>query len=202
MNRKLMLGIAAFLAIVGMALLGGDNQAEAGFGGCGGLFARGCDGGGHSAGRRCGGRLFNRGARCGGGCAGAVVPACAPAADPCPPVCGGHAKKCGGGLFARLKAKHAARKAKRNCCGEPDPCAPAPCAAPAPAPAPCCEPAPAPCCASAPAPCCGEVYSAAPAAVSSPSDEMPTVAGEEIVPGSVKVISDGAAAPAPAADGT
>ena len=123
MNRNLMFGIAAFLTIVAVALVGGENEAS--------------------------GRLFRRGG-C-GGCAGVPDP-CPPPA-PAPPTCGGCAgSKCGGALLAHLKDKHAARKAARaarkaarDCCGapEPDPCPP-------PAPAPCCEapaPAPEPCCA-------------------------------------------------------
>jgi hypothetical protein len=51
MNRALVLGIAIFLAVVGIALLGGDNAAVAGHGchgcngcgGCDGCF--GCNGG-------------------------------------------------------------------------------------------------------------------------------------------------------------
>ena len=167
MNRKLMLGIAAFLAVVGIALTGGENKVEAGFGGCGGggLFAKhragGCGGGGRLLG---GGGLFAK--HRGGGCAGAEVapePCCPPAPAPAPS-CGGAADSCSGGLFARLRAKHAAKKAARKCAA-PDPCcepacepAPEPCCAPAPAPEPCCAPAPAPqpCCAPAPAaaPCC------------------------------------------------
>ena len=49
MNRALILGIAIFFAIVGIALLGGENQAVAGHGchGCGGCSSR--DGSTHTA---------------------------------------------------------------------------------------------------------------------------------------------------------
>ena len=95
----------------------------------------------HAIGRKCGGK-----SSCGGGLFSGR--------------CGGReprAKKCGGGLLAKLKAK------KASCgCPEPDPCcAPEPtCCAPEPtccAPEPtCCAPAPAPtCCEPAPASSCG-----------------------------------------------
>jgi hypothetical protein len=134
----------------------------------------------------------------GGGC-------CAPE-----PSCGGglfaklKAKKCGGGLFAKLKAKHA------GCC-EPEPV----CCEPAPEPV-CCEPAPAPCC-EAPvveAPCCGEVVmeapveapccggevmtEAAPMEMSVSSEGFELAPGETLVPGSV--MTGEAAEAAPVAD--
>lgn len=69
---------------------------------------------------------------------------CEPAPDPC---------ECGGreGLFARMKARKAARKA--DCCAPEPTCCPEPVCCPAPAPT--CCPEPEPCCsAPAPAPCC------------------------------------------------
>jgi len=186
MNRKLMIGIAAFLAVVGIALTGADNQAQAGFGCGGGLFAK------HKCGG-CGGHvgLLARIHAKKASCCGPVEAECpAPAAPACPeppPTCGGSTcGGCSGGLFAHLRAKHAARKAarkaRRSCCGEP---APEPCCAPAPA---ACEAAPAPCCEAA-EPSCG-----APAAsCCSAEPVMATEAGEEVVPGSVEVVSDEAA---------
>jgi hypothetical protein len=94
----------------------------------------------HAIGRKCGGK-----SSCGGGLFSGR--------------CGGReprAKKCGGGLLAKLKAK------KASCgCPEPDPCCtPEPtCCTPEPTcctPAPtCCEPAPVDCGCAAPAPACG-----------------------------------------------
>ena len=43
MNHKLILGIAVFLAIVGLAVIGGDKQAQAGLGSHG-ASCSGCDG--------------------------------------------------------------------------------------------------------------------------------------------------------------
>ena len=208
MNRKLMLGIAAFLAVVVIALTGGENEVQAGFGCGGGLFARhhGCGGAVRGCGGRRHGGLFAKHRRGCGGCAGVVAPTCGGAPD-----CGG----CGGGLFARLKAKHAARRAARGCCGVPDPCCgPAPTPVCAPAPEPCCAPAPEPCCAApVAAPCCGTVEVAAPVAAAPccgvtggpvmegvPTEAPVNDAGEQIVPGSVQVISDGAEAAASASD--
>ena len=156
MNRKLMMGIAIFLAVIGTAMMGVEKEAEAG--------------------RRCGGGLFAklhaRKAAC-----GAPADCAAPAPPPAcagPVECGGGGDCGGGGFLSRLRAKHAARKAARKAdCGKPADCgappAPEPCCEPAPAPEPCCapEPAPAPCCEAAPAPvaapCC-----AAPAPVVAP----------------------------------
>ena len=72
MNRALFLGIAMFFAIVGLALVGGDNVAQAGRG-CG--CARSCEGGSagcHRGGKRmkcdgCRGRRDCKGCR---GCKG------------------------------------------------------------------------------------------------------------------------------------
>jgi hypothetical protein len=66
MNRVLTIGIAVFFAIVGLALLGGENKAQAGHGchGCDGCHA--CDGC-HS--RRCDG-CHSRRERCHGRCHG------------------------------------------------------------------------------------------------------------------------------------
>lgn len=97
MNRALVLGIAIFFAIVGLALLGGETSALAGHCGCDCAAACHCDGGCaadcggcHACdngchGRRCGGllsRLRNRCHGCHGchgchaachGCGGAVI---------------------------------------------------------------------------------------------------------------------------------
>ena len=132
MNRTLMFGIAIFFAVLGISLVGGENQAVAGHG-CHGLFGGGgrCHGGGLFGGHRAN--------RCGGYVA----------------TCGGH-KRCHGGLFARLRARKAARcHGAPACCGDPAPtcCAPAPaptCGAPEPT---CCAPEPT-CCAPEPT-CCG-----------------------------------------------
>ena len=66
MNRVVIVGIAMFLAIVGLALLGGENAAQAGHGchGCAGVV--GCDGG--YGGHGCHGLLKGHGLR--GGCCG------------------------------------------------------------------------------------------------------------------------------------
>jgi hypothetical protein len=71
MNRTLILGIAMLLAIVGIALVGGEKVAVAGHG------CHGCCCGGDCCG--------------GGGCCGGAAPSCggeaapAPAAAPAPP---------------------------------------------------------------------------------------------------------------------
>ncbi len=112
MNRKLMFGITAFFAVVGLALVGGEKEAFAG---------RGCHG---RVAKRCGGLLSGglSKIRCRG-----VADCCGvPAPDPCPPkpTCRG-AKKCHGGLFARLKAHRDARcRGVKDGCGDPapDPC--------------------------------------------------------------------------------
>ena len=130
MNRKLMLGIAMFFAVLGCALVGGENSAVA--------FHHGCGGGGKML-----GGLFAR-----KHCRGAAAAECAPVAEcapapapaPCPPPsCGGRGKH--GGLLARLRARRASR-----CSGAMDNCAPA---------AACCEPAPTTACCSAPVADCG-----------------------------------------------
>ncbi len=110
MNRILILGVAMFFALVGMAMMGAENQAVAGHGcngckgvggvggGCGGDMVADC--GGRKA--RCGGRVHARKARCGGEarCGGKVR--------------GGGKARCGGGLFS---GKH-----RRGCGGEVDCC--------------------------------------------------------------------------------
>ena len=77
MNRIVVLGVAMFFALVGIALIGGENKAEAFFGrrGCNGCG--GCDGGGHhcGGGYDCCGRKHHRRRCCGdvvdcGGCFG------------------------------------------------------------------------------------------------------------------------------------
>jgi hypothetical protein len=114
MNRSVLCGVAGLAMLVAFAMSTADQKAHAGL--FGGLFKKGC-------------------------CAPAPVccePAPAPVCCEPAPSCGGLFKKkaCGGGLFAKLKA----RKAAKSCC--------------APAPV-CCEPAPAPVCC-APAPVCYE----------------------------------------------
>ncbi len=108
MNRKVMFGVAVFVAVIGIGLLGGEKEAAAGRGcrGCGGgLFAGRCGGkeachsdcGGchreRCGGRnRCGGLFGGRKNRCAGRCGGqaaccAPAPACcepAPACEPAP----------------------------------------------------------------------------------------------------------------------
>ena len=70
MNHKLILGIAVFLAIVGLAVIGGDKQAQAGLGSHG-ASCSGCDGECDGSGKDCdgsrGGRLSGRRSR---GCNG------------------------------------------------------------------------------------------------------------------------------------
>ncbi len=141
MNRTLMFGIAVFFAVLGIALMGGENQAVAGHGCHGGLFGGRCHGGGLFAGHGCRGNggLFARRCRGGGAdCGGAVVtdcgggPGCAGAVD-----CGGRSR-CHGGLLARLRARRAARcHGGADCGGAPPAC----CGAPAPPPTCCGTPA-------------------------------------------------------------
>lgn len=89
MNRILVLGVAMFFALVGLAMVGGESQAVAGHG-CNGCKGVGCVGGGDCGGVamdccgkrvRCAGRMHARKARCGGlrkhrrgcgGCSGMV----------------------------------------------------------------------------------------------------------------------------------
>lgn len=83
MNRVVVLGVALFFGMVGIALVGGEHKAQAGlFGGHGG-----CDGGSDCGG--CRGRKHNRGGDC-----------CAPAHDSCScsDSCGGrkHRDRCSG----------------------------------------------------------------------------------------------------------
>lgn len=88
MNRAFALGIAAFVAIVGIALFGDSNSAVAGHG-------RGCSGCDCSS--DC----------CGGGDCCAVTDCCA---DDC---CACSGRK---GLFARLKARHKKCHGCSDCC--------------------------------------------------------------------------------------
>jgi len=89
MNRTLILGIAMFLAVVGIALLGGEKVAVAGHGCCCGGDCC-CGGGGCCGGCHCHGLFHHRhrcccgGDCCGGGCCGGA------------PSCGGEAPSCGG----------------------------------------------------------------------------------------------------------
>ena len=128
MNRTIFGGIAVFVVLLAVAVMGGQNDANAGWGcgGCGGLFS------GHH--NRCHGGLIARiRARhaCHSDCGGA--PDCGGVSD-----CGGGCH--GGGLFARLRARRC--HGASTCCGVPTP-------------PPCCEPAPEPCCEPAPCGDCG-----------------------------------------------
>jgi hypothetical protein len=79
MNRIVVFGIAMFFALVGIALVGGENKASAFFGHrCGGCSCNGCHGGGCHGGchSRCHGGCHSRchgchsrcHGRCHGGC--------------------------------------------------------------------------------------------------------------------------------------
>ena len=109
MNRILVLGVAVFFALVGLAMIGGESQAVAGHG-CNGCKGVGCVGdnggcGGHVAtdccGKRvrCAGRLRSRMARCGGlfkhrrRCGGYDAG------------CGGHTHDCGGKVMMDTPVK-------------------------------------------------------------------------------------------------
>src|SRR5438445_7335595 len=74
MNRIVVFGLALFFALVGIALVGGENKASAfifGGGGCGGC-AGACGGGGcHHRMHGCHARHHRCHGRCHGGCAGA-----------------------------------------------------------------------------------------------------------------------------------
>lgn len=94
MNRIVVFGFAMFLAIVGIALLGGENSAVAGHGCNGCSCDGGCDGGCDSSCGGCHGGLLSRLHKRCGGCHG-----------------------CGGGLLSRLRS----RCCKPTCC-EPAPC--------------------------------------------------------------------------------
>lgn len=97
MNRIFGFGIAIFFAVVGLAMVGGERQADAGHGCCGVAVSHGC--GGH---HRCGGGLFaGRHHRCGGHVAHHR--------------CGGHARRhrCGG-LFG---GRHHRCAGPVDCCG-------------------------------------------------------------------------------------
>lgn len=104
MNRIVLLGVAMFFAIVGIALLGSDSKAVAGHG-CHGCNGASCDGGcgGHDD---CCGRRHHRHRRCDGGCRG--------------------------GLFARLHNRCCGEV--NTCCGEAAPACCAVAAGPAQAP--------------------------------------------------------------------
>jgi hypothetical protein len=67
MNRIVLLGVAIFFALVGIALVGGENKASAFFGRGGGCACNGCNGchGGHGCHSRCHGGCHSR---CHGGC--------------------------------------------------------------------------------------------------------------------------------------
>src|SRR5690606_29740805 len=101
MNRFVLCGVAAFFAIVGLALLGADNKVVAGHG-CHGCVGIGCDGGHHCGGGACFGGHHGR-ARCHGGllqrhrCHGRT--------------------RCHGGLFQRHRCHGAACHGAADCCG-------------------------------------------------------------------------------------
>ncbi|HEY1601115.1 MAG TPA: hypothetical protein VGG64_16045 [Pirellulales bacterium] len=82
MNRALFFGIAMFFAVVGIALVGADKKASAGF-----RHHRGCNGCACSGGG-CDGGCSAAADSCGGGCSASA--------------CCGHRKHCGG-LFHRHK---------------------------------------------------------------------------------------------------
>jgi hypothetical protein len=123
MNRALFFGIAMFFAMVGIALVGADNKASAGFRhhrGCGGCS---CDGGG------CGGGDCSASA-CDGGCSASACSGCR-----------GHRKCCG--LFHRKHRCHGCNGGCNGGCSAPAcggcsgsaPAAEAPAETPPPAPA-------------------------------------------------------------------
>jgi len=153
MNRALVFGIAMFIAVVGIALVGGEKSVAVAGHGCHGCS--GCDGGcdgGCSNDCGCGGRVgllarLRSRKCCGEPCCG-PAPACPPACcgDPC---CGRQ------GLFARLRAR-------RSCCGDP-------CCGPAPA---CCAPVCPPSCEGA-APAAAAPMGSAPAPAAVPAKEAP-----------------------------
>ncbi len=182
MNRTTLFGIALFCAVLGIAVMGSDNQATAGHRGC--------------AGARQGGLFRHHRA-----CQGVVA---APRCETAPVTCAGDTGCAGrrhGGLLARLRARHScAGAAANNCCGQ----AAAPACAPAcPAPAPACEPtcgAPADCGCGAPAeaPCAGcgagVVESAGTVIESAPVEAAPVE-----VPAATEVAPEVPPAPADAA---
>lgn len=105
MNRFVVFGVAMFFAIVGIALLGAENKADAGQRccGCSGASCGGC--GGACTGCSCGGLFARR-------CCGAQA-CCGPRA------CCGPKDCCG--LFARMRCC-AQRCCARRCCGAPVTC--------------------------------------------------------------------------------
>ena len=174
MNRKLLLGIAVFLAVAGIALMGGEKRAVAGhgchglFGGgghCGGIDAGGGCRGGHALFRRHGchglgkGRCHGLGHGLGkgrghglgkGGCHGLSIGRCH-GAERCQgrDRCHGRRRgRCHGGLFRRHRCN-----GDNGCSGADNGCSGAAAAAPD---------------------CCGSVGSVAPAAIEYKShDEAP-----------------------------
>ncbi len=129
MNRTFGFGVALFFAILSIAVLGNETEVAAGSGcaGDGGCAASACDGGGCHAGcwgrKRCHGRRwFKRRCHGGGGC---HAVACNGAAHDCAASCaGGCHSRCHGGLFARWRARRAARccGVPVDCCGQPVAC--------------------------------------------------------------------------------
>ena len=98
MNRIVVLGVAIFLALVGIALVGGEQTAEAGLFNRGGGCGCACDGGGCHGRRRCHGRCDG----ChGGDCCASKCDGCS-----CNGSCHGRHRchgrdRCHGGLFGR-----------------------------------------------------------------------------------------------------
>jgi hypothetical protein len=118
MNRKVVLGLAIFFAIVGIALMGGDRPVVAGHGCAGVVDCGGCDGA-----KACHGLRLHR-------CQGVAKCNGAPAAE-----CHGRVRCHGLNLCQGLRNRCHGRKADCGCNGSaaPAPAAPAP-AAPAKAP--------------------------------------------------------------------
>ena len=116
MNRIVLLGVAMFFAIVGIALMGSDNTAVAGHGGHG-CNGASCDGGcgGYDAGECCG-RRHHRHRRCDGGgcrgrhhhrrnrCCGEVNACCGEAAPACCAVAAGPMQAPGKGDYGPAQA--------------------------------------------------------------------------------------------------
>lgn len=139
MNRVVVLGAAAFLALVGFAMFGSADKAVAGHGcsGCSGVAA--CSGDDCSSSCHCGG-LFSRlrakmRSRCCGtptDCCGTVEVAPTCSGDSCSGNCGG---SCSGrrGLFHRHRCSGRAKchglfhGLKNRCCGTVTACPPACC---------------------------------------------------------------------------
>lgn len=119
MNRVLVLGIAMFFAVVGIALVGGEKSSAVA-----GLGCHGCNGCG---GGLCSGGLFNRNRCCGdNACCGQVADCCGCRGGLLSRLCSGRCNGCNGnacsgndccgcrgGLFHHLR---------NRCCGNNDCC--------------------------------------------------------------------------------